>query len=373
MSSKISLVIITYNRYPFLLRLLRYYQPYLKEWKVVVLDSSSDAVPPDVQVFFDHKNISHHKFDPTIFFANKIALGLKSVSTPFSVLCADDDFIIPTGVKKCVQFLETHSDYTSAHGRYINHQLSKNKRSFFKMRWGPLYERAKSISEITAEKRLIKFFPDNYSGYPVYAVHRTETLQRIWLETTKYVSDWGLSEIFPSCLSLILGKMEIVPILYSSREANTSGWADEATTRSMYSKEKKQKAIDGLVNHLLQVDETDPDIARQIVQSQFGKYFSSAEEKLKKRKIKNCSLSKPEEIAFLKFMIRKILKRIENQFRKALWIWKPLNFSSYKDLQKIKKSVEQSHISSELLDRTRADYTPEAQSGTMHVKEITRK
>ena len=35
-------------------------------------------------------------------------------------MCADDDFLVPSAITKCVAFLENNKDYSSAQGHYVS-------------------------------------------------------------------------------------------------------------------------------------------------------------------------------------------------------------------------------------------------------------
>jgi len=301
------------------------------------------------------KNIRHIKYDSTIFFVDKLAQGLQSVSTPYSVICAEDDFIVPTGIKECMDFLENNQDYFSAHGRYINHQLINDQKGRLKIRWGILYEKAISISDANATERFNHFLPDNYSGYPMYAVYRTKTLQTIWQETSKYVSDWGLAELFPSCLSLILGKMKILTVFYASREANTERCDEVAHLETMYSEEKCQKAIEGLSMYLCNMDGLGRQEALETVKGKLNIVLTRVSAKMK-------SWERSSKVCKNETLISKVIQQgisFPNRIlikldRIMLWRVNPWHF--YYEFFKIKQSIKSASVSDEVLNRTRREY-----------------
>jgi cell fate (sporulation/competence/biofilm development) regulator YmcA (YheA/YmcA/DUF963 family) len=94
-----------------------------------------------------------------------------------------------------------------------------------------------SNEELSSE-RVFKYLSGRTVFYPLYAVHTTKNLIRIWQETSKVVSDWGLSEIFPCSVSLCLGKMKVLPMPYTTREPNSFVWYDDLRLREMYTAEK---------------------------------------------------------------------------------------------------------------------------------------
>ena len=97
-NSDITIIIPTFNRYGYLLRLLRFYDRYDHDFKFIIADSSSSNFDIKLKPFINRKNFIYHKFNSNIFFISKISKILESLNTEFAVLCADDDFLIPNGI-----------------------------------------------------------------------------------------------------------------------------------------------------------------------------------------------------------------------------------------------------------------------------------
>ena len=212
--ANLSIVILTYNRYGFLERLLDFYQSYSLKYPIIILDSSSDVITSErLNQLLANSLVVHKKFDSAIFPSFKIDQGLEEVKTPFAVLCAEDDFLIPDGLAASVDFLVNYPDYSCAHGRYVNHKL-QNGRKFI---WSSLYKDAISIVRDEALDRFVQFLSGNGSGIPLYAVHRTDDLKFIWQKTAQYIDGHGFIETFSISCSLLAGKLKILPVFYSSR------------------------------------------------------------------------------------------------------------------------------------------------------------
>lgn len=121
--SKLATIIIpTRNRSWFLRRLLAYlsYQKCLAS--IIVADSSDDGHRKTnlrtVDDFADTINIEYLELSnlkPDGLYG-KIAFALSRVTSEFVVICADDDFVVPNAVGKCVQFLRGNPDYSCARG-----------------------------------------------------------------------------------------------------------------------------------------------------------------------------------------------------------------------------------------------------------------
>lgn len=269
---EITIIIFTFNRYLFLKRLLNFYDQYEEKFSFLILDSSNVEFDKELLKFTDRPNVQYLKFNSTIFFSNKIARGSANISTPFSVLCADDDFLIPSGITKSLKFLKNNRNYASAHGLYFNHLDLKTS---VKVGFGlvPLYEKGRSSDEDSALDRLNAYLSMQTAYYPMYAVHRTTDFKKIWTQTERHVSDWGLSELFPCSLSLIYGKMKVLPIFYSSREPNTFQPFKKQDKLKWYTPNKIKNATFGLAIHLANKDCVSLPEAKLAIKSAFERYL----------------------------------------------------------------------------------------------------
>ena len=66
-AKEITIVIITYNRYAFLRRLLNFYDWYSEKFNILILDSSSQKPEKSLLKYFKRDNVEYHKFNPNIF------------------------------------------------------------------------------------------------------------------------------------------------------------------------------------------------------------------------------------------------------------------------------------------------------------------
>lgn len=333
LKDKLTIVVPTYNRYDYLVRWLSYYQLKRFPCAIKILDSSADKTySKQLEQLLTDPNVSCQKFDSSTFFVHKIVQGIKSVETPFSVLCADDDFLVPSGLEQCVEFLSNQSDFLSCQGRSILHQLKEDK-----FLWMPNGLNALSVDQQTPAKRFDFFFPDNYCGYPLYAVHRTDLHKEIWDAADHCVCDWGLSEIFPSSLSVILGKMKILDCFYSSRETNTYNWVDAKAHQRMYSTEKVDQVVTSLAKH----------IDSNLVREKFNEYFQFCATKMSANsdKIKN------------KSYLRRSLGTLKECVIRCFWLAKINNpFEFFQELKDLKCSISKFKIDEETQRNFRESY-----------------
>tara|TARA_B110000438_G_scaffold300036_1_gene351504 strand:- start:193 stop:1281 length:1089 start_codon:yes stop_codon:yes gene_type:complete len=347
-NNDITIIIITYNRYSFLLRLLNFYDSYEHNFNFLILDSSNDAFEEKINKFINRKNFIYKKFSSKIFFAKKISEGCKFITTQFSVLCADDDFLIPKGIIESKNFLIKNKDYSSAHGLYFNHTGYENsiKKGFSIGKINNIVDKNSSAEESLPEERLRAYFSNELPLYPLYALHRSKLFKLIWEETGKNITDWGLSELCPSALSITYGKMKILNVFYSSREPNQFIWYNNNQRLKMFSNEKVKRAIKIINNHLCQVNNNKENLI--LLNQLFNKYTNDLKQKLGSgEKIKPSILSKIRNKIGLRTTIRKYLYNGSH----------PSIHPKFKgDYLKLKKAVLSSSLTSEELNNSRSSY-----------------
>lgn len=211
----LTIVIPLYTRYDRLKRVLTYYKSYKFPFKIIVLDDSPDQkLNDDLKIILKDKHIEHIIYKRHMSVAEKISVGMSKILTPYAVLCADDDFIVPNGLIRCIEFLERNLDYVAAHGRHINFEELEpsSKLVVWKM-----ISNMRSIECEDAVTRFITHFSD-YNSPTFYAVHKTEVMQSIWKSSSKYTDDVRFGELLPTLLTVLYGKVKVLNILYAARE-----------------------------------------------------------------------------------------------------------------------------------------------------------
>lgn len=206
MLSLITILIPTHKRHAYLCRILDYYSDI--PVKIMVADSSDEPYNKIIPL-----NTEYFHFPGKSYFY-KIYTVLNKITTPFVVMCADDDFIVPESIEKCIQFLNDNPDYYSVQGHYINFY---NKRF---VRYRPFqltYIIGLDINSETATERIIQLF-EKYM-FLHYSVHRKENL----LKTFELLVDLpdvfsGANQYFLDFICIINGKHKVLPVFYSARE-----------------------------------------------------------------------------------------------------------------------------------------------------------
>jgi glycosyltransferase domain-containing protein len=221
--SDCTIIIPTYNRPGYLKRLLSYYKDFHIPYNIIITDGSSEDIKKanreTVSLFDTAKilHLDHYPHETGLY--ERLFDAAKQAGTKYSVICADDDFITPNGLIQSVAFLEANPDYSVAHGKYIGFRREDNKRGEKSFYWTNASS-AESIIFDDPAKRLLLHLSE-YDVPTFYAVHKTELLKMMLEETLPFVGDYVFSELLPSMLALIYGKMKCLDSWYYARNAGS--------------------------------------------------------------------------------------------------------------------------------------------------------
>ncbi len=239
-----TILIPTYNRPKYLKRLLEYYNKYTKyKFSIFVADSSSEEnkkINKENILIFSNLNLKYLEFPDKITLFDKLLSTLSQIKTEYCVICADDDFILVSGLESSLEFLNNNLEYAIAHGNYISFYI-KDKDNIY---WNNTYNTAPSSSSDPLER-----FRVHVSTYPspptFYAVHRTDFIKKIFkMVTSSGISSTILLELYFAGLSSIHSKIEILDIFYSMKNTN-------------YLREEYIPNVNEVINNNLYSDEYD--------------------------------------------------------------------------------------------------------------------
>lgn len=233
----VTVLVPTHNRYPFLLRLLQYYRDLGAPFPMRVLDSSSDpADSAQLQMLMSALDVDWRRYDAHTLPTPKLYDGIRGVTTPYVVLWADDDLMVPRTIAAGAEFLEAHRDFSVTHGRSGLFELMT-------MHGGHLIVNTcrypqPSYLDATAADRLLHYFQESTTLF--YSVHRTPNLTKNlerclsaglgdWKRQGTFLhrSDVWVEQLL-GCLALIQGKAQSLDGLYMMRErhAGVDSWED---------------------------------------------------------------------------------------------------------------------------------------------------
>jgi len=202
----ITIIILSHFHHAYLYRILDYYQEV--DVNILVADSSN-KVFPSCECY---KNLQYHNY-PGLPFCEKMAKIFHHVITPYVVLCADDDFIIPSAINYSLKFLDANPKYCSVQGHCV--AFSKVE----KVQVYPLYQEhfGYDINGTTAKERINQSF--NPYMHQFYSVHRTENLKFFFQEIHSQFTNQAMGELGMVLISAINGKHKILPIFYTARDS----------------------------------------------------------------------------------------------------------------------------------------------------------
>jgi len=343
---------------------LKFYQNYNDQFKLIILDSSpNNSVNEELNELLCKNNISWNRYRQDIRIVDKIADGLNCVETEYSVICAEDDFLINNSLYKCTEFLDNNPDYICAQGLFYTHTNgSKAKNDGFTIQ--SIYPNACSLTNDTGKERFLSSYINESSGtLPFYSVYRTDIHQRIWRESVKYVDGvGGYIELFPCALSDILGTMKVLPIFYSSREPNNAEnfhIANIDIYREMHSQDKTLKVLMGLSKQLSKVDGISLAEAEKVI-NQFNPrpecFRPGYVEELGDKPIKNYPAYASYMISKISSIIRKqkhlmsLLRKIKRSIKTRKGCPRELYPYYYKDFMNVKNAVVSAGLTYEQLN-----------------------
>lgn len=222
---RITCVVPTHNRPQFLRRFFHFYGQFPPGFSFSVIDSSNPSAAAEnlaaIQRWRGELEIEYRHVD--LNFVDKCTHGLERVPTPFAVLCADDDLLFPDAIRRCVDFLEHEPGYASAIGRNTALYVAQP-------RWSCMVHQGYSIEDDRPFDRCFRMADYWFSNF--YAVHRTEILRdifRITADNTDSRLTLHVPEMLLSQLSVLRGKLKVLPLMYSLLEGHDTN--SSAVTR----------------------------------------------------------------------------------------------------------------------------------------------
>lgn len=200
----ITLLIPTMNRSDFLKRLLNYFADTYCKYQIRIGDSSDfhyiDETKKTVRELECKLNINYYQHSG-LNLSKSIKQLIQKVSTPYASIIADDDFLVPKSLERCIDFLELNPAYIACHGIGAVFRL---RRSGPYGQFDNIWEyQLPSREEETASKRFLNHLSE-YSNN-LFSVYRTPILKRMFENDA--VPDKSLeNDLLPSCIAAILGK-----------------------------------------------------------------------------------------------------------------------------------------------------------------------
>ena len=163
---------------------------------------------------FSQTKIINYKFHSNISGMNSIFRAMyhaKDIINSYDYVCfvEDDNFIFPSGITKCILFLDNNINYVGCNGESFLFE-KKNNYKFLAPYNSPHFFSQNLISRA-------KKYNKNYGGLTYYSIIRKKIFLNICYKIT-LIKDDNLSEIFFNYLLLINGNLKKIDNLYLARE-----------------------------------------------------------------------------------------------------------------------------------------------------------
>jgi glycosyltransferase domain-containing protein len=168
------------------------------------------------------RGVEHVKYPPDTCLDDYLAKmldALRKVKTPYVVLCANDDLLLPRGVLRSVEFLELNGDYAAARGEIFPFLIRPVPDAVARGVYGPTvvfksdYWQQRSI----VGRRALSRVAEQLSGYcsAWHDVARTDfAIERFAAVVEASPGDIRFADQFNDILAPIQGKIKRGPWLY---------------------------------------------------------------------------------------------------------------------------------------------------------------
>ena len=224
----LTILIPTRNRPYFLNRLLKYFEETKLPCLIMIADSSNVEAAAENRARVDQSSlhIQYLHFPPETHFFRKLADSLERSDAEFINLCADDDFLSPSGLALCLAYFKSHPSCGTVRGRTVSVAVHNGHATL------QAYPQ-RSILSRDPLRRLAAHL-DNYTT-TFYSMHRRTAL----IKAYRAAQEWKQSrfdELLTSSLDVIEGRVKTIDCLHTVRQtagkrkttsATVSGWAEE--------------------------------------------------------------------------------------------------------------------------------------------------
>jgi glycosyltransferase domain-containing protein len=214
----LGIVMNTKDRSEFVIRHLLYYAKVRCPYTIYIGDSSSSE-------HIERMNSAIDKLKDQLKIVYKLYPGKDSPTTVNELLAlveeeyvspiGDDDFLVPNSIEKCLSFLESHPEYSVAHGKGVVFSLDRtgaygNIKTFGEYLWG-------GSDRNTSTERLFHYLTRGWNSE--YAVHRTEEFVEAY-GCNRLIPGKGFSETISNSMMAIQGKSKQLDCLHLFRQVH---------------------------------------------------------------------------------------------------------------------------------------------------------
>jgi glycosyltransferase domain-containing protein len=200
------------NRREYLQRVIKYYENVGLKSKIIIGDSSiQEHAEANVKLIESSKLNIKYKYYPSEKFpsdSHAIVKMIESVDTSYVVFQGDDDFLVPSSLEKCAEFLDDNLEYVAAYGLRVNVTY---KNDIGEIETGYLVKPVEFLSESPVDRWAL-YMQTGLSTQ--YYVHRTEVWRRMYKRVSEMFCRYIGPELLPCSLTAISGKTKMLDTLH---------------------------------------------------------------------------------------------------------------------------------------------------------------
>lgn len=217
MTPDYTLVVPTYNRSRLLGTLLRFLEAEEADFPVIVLDSSNAQHRERNRRLLAgcRLEVQHVEYPEDTHPFDKFRDGVERIRTALGSLCADDDLVLLSGLRRCIDHLRTNPEVAVAHGYYFTF-LEQGAADFditTMLYFTPSIEDDEPLARIRSLLR-------SYQAL-TYGVYRTPILRLVMASVRSFESLFA-RELLSGTLSVVHGKVARLRVFYGGRSHNPS-------------------------------------------------------------------------------------------------------------------------------------------------------
>ena len=236
--SELTIVIPTYNRQSFAMRNMDYWSG--RPAKVLVIDGSQQPIPAENLCSLS-KNITYIHLD--LPFNERILFATERLTTKFAMLCCDDEFQVPSGIVKCIDFLEKNQDYSQCCGRVIRFLPRKY---YIRLDPDKLTHEHHFVNQKHWEERVAYHMTPIVTS-TIYGVHRVDSFRHC----VKYSMNYEYGNPYPQetlfeFAAAAFGKSKVISSVTWLRSSEcdpviTKGWNRKESISDWYDNRENEK------------------------------------------------------------------------------------------------------------------------------------
>lgn len=215
-AGKLSVILTLKGREAFTPRWIDYHSCVGLPWRVIVGDGAPSEQTERLFLQAPRLRATYLRYDDSDLFAyyRKLRDVVAAAATPYVLLSDNDDFILPDGIARSVEFLDAHPDWVSCGGMILGVHVGNRRFSGSDCLYGGTLYSLRSIyplqarAEDNAETRVCRLLREYVPTW--YFVHRREALLKALGDVVERgISDVAIMELTVASELAALGRQKV--------------------------------------------------------------------------------------------------------------------------------------------------------------------